>query len=150
MEPQFLAKPAFQVVGIPLNGKDRVSEIDALWDQLAACYAEIPHADPDQGYGVHRLHADRREYLAGLAVRKAGTIPAGMAAQQIPANVYAVFLHRGLATDLMQTIEEILRVWLPESGYHWAGDYFFEYYDDRFQPGSRDSVIFIYLPIREE
>ena len=150
MEPQFLAKPAFRVVGIPTNDKDHVSDVDALWDQLAACYDQIPDADPDQGYGVHRFHADRREYLAGLAVGTAGTIPVGMAAQHIPANAYAVFLHHGLATDLVQTVEQIFNVWLPGSGYHWAGRYYFEYYDDRFQPGSWDSIIFIYLPIREE
>ena len=55
MRSWLIYKPAFNVVGIALNGGDLSSHYDALWDQLASRYVEIPHADPDQGYGLHSL-----------------------------------------------------------------------------------------------
>ena len=149
MKPWLIYKPAFNVVGIPLNGGDLSRHFDALWDQLAARFAEIPHADPDQGYGLHSLTNHEPSYLAGLAVRKVEVIPEGMAARRFPANTYAVFVHHGLSTHLSQTVERIFVEWLPGSNYQLAGDFYFEYYDDRFQPGSPESVISIYVPVRQ-
>jgi predicted transcriptional regulator YdeE len=150
MKPWLLYKPAFNVIGIPHNDGDLNEKIDVLWDQLAARYAEIPHADPDQGYGVHKLANNEKSYLAGLAVDALSSIPDGMVAQFLPANAYAVFMHHGLMAHLADTVEMIFRTWLPGSAYQWAGEYYFEVYDDRFQPGSAESLILIYLPVKEE
>ena len=149
MKPWLLFKPAFNVVGIPLNGRDLSRQFDALWDQLAARYAEIPHVDPDQGYGLHSLTGHEQLYLAALAVREVDVIPEGMTARQIPPNTYAVFVHHGLSINLLQTVDRVFSEWLPGSSYQLAGDFYFEYYDDRFQPGSPESVISIYVPVRQ-
>ena len=149
MKPWLIYKPAFSVVGIPLNGGDLPRHFDALWDQLTARYAEIPHADPDQGYGLHYLVDDEHAYLAGLAVHQVDVIPQGMAARGIPPNTYAVFVHNGCSVHLPQTVERAFTEWLPASSYQLAGDFYFEYYDDRFHPVSPESVISIYVPVRE-
>jgi AraC family transcriptional regulator len=149
MKPWLIHKPAFHVVGIPLNGGDLARHDDALWNQLSARYAEIPHADPDQGYGLHSLTDHAYSYIAGLAVRQVDTIPEGMAARRVPSNTYAVFVHNGQSAHLPHTVERAFSEWLPGSSYQLAGDYFFEYYDDRFHPGSPDSLISIYVPVKQ-
>ncbi len=149
MKPWLLYRPAFNVVGIPLNGGDLSRQFDALWDQLAARYAEIPHVNPDQGYGLHSLADHEQAYLAALAVREVDVIPEGMTARQLPSNTYAVFVHHGLSAHLSQTVERVFSEWLPGSSYQLAGDYYFEYYDDRFHPVSPESLIFVYVSVRQ-
>ena len=60
-----------------------------------------------------------------------------------------LFLYNGLSAYLEQTVKMIFRDWLPSSGYQQAENFYFEYYDDRFHPGSPESVIFLYLPVRQ-
>ena len=149
MNPWLLYKPAITLVGLPLMDGELSKRYDALWDQLAARYAEIPHADPDQGYGLHSLADDAYAYLAGLAVGRVDVIPEGMTARLLPANTYAVFVHNGRIAHLPQTVEQVFAAWLPSSSYQLAGDFYFEHYDDRFQPGSAESVISLYVPVSE-
>jgi len=35
------------------------------------------------------------------------------------------------------------------TGYQTAGDFYFELFDDRFQPGSEDSILFIFFPVKQ-
>jgi len=149
LAPRIIYKPGFTLVGLACEEVPPGDRKDALWEALGECFNEIPHADPDAGFGVHILSGSDRQYLAGLAVRRAGVVPPGMAALTLPANAYAVFMHRGLSESLQETVKEIFNGWQPESDYEQAGAYFFEYYDDRFQPNSRDSVIFLWLPVKQ-
>jgi len=150
VNPWLVYKPAINLVGIPLQDGALSKHYDALWDALSARYAEIPYADPDQGYGLHCLNSVEPTYLAALAVNKIGVVPDGMAAKMLPANTYAVFSHHGLSEDLLQTVDRIFSKWLPGSSYQLAGDFYLENYDDRFQPGSAESVVSIYVPVIEQ
>ena len=148
LAPRVILKSAFTVVGLsrPLARLD--GDLEALWQELGDRYDEIPQADPDAGYGVHTRGDFGRTYLAGLALGlRAGDIPADMATIEIDAHAYAVFTHTGLLQDLPATVEDIFEDWLPGSSYAQAADFFFEYYDDRFTPGSPDSVAFLWVPV---
>jgi AraC family transcriptional regulator len=147
MEPRIIYKPAFTVVGFPLAGGELHRDRDSLWDQLASRYKEIPGADPDQGFGVHIFSEEGRNYIAGLAVMGDGRLPEGMAEQSLRSHAYAVFTHRGILRNLENTIREIFDTWLPHSGYRLADDFYFEYYDDHFQPDSADSLVFLFIPV---
>lgn len=149
MQPQIMYKPGFRVLGILLDGEDADAHIDRVWDQLAAHYAEIPQVDPDQGFGVHRFSEEGHLYLAGFALWQDGYHPDGLVEWAINPHAYAVFSHRGLAENLGETVASIFDAWLPGSGYQLAEDFYFELYDDHFQPGSADSVIFIFVPVVE-
>lgn len=145
MEPRIIYRPAFSVVGFAQNGGGGDGE--GLWAQLGAHYREIPHADPDVGYGVRSIMDGNPSYLVGLAVREEGPAPPGMTAARFTPNTYAVFVHRGRAEALAETVQAALGEWLPNSDYRLAGDRYFEYYDDHFDPGSDGSVIFIWVPV---
>ena len=148
--PRIIYKAGFTVVGIAREGEISGLDNDALWGELGERFAEIPHANPDAGFGVHYWVDSKQRYLAGLTVSENGTIPAGMAEQRFEAHIYAVFVHMGQVSGLAQTVEWVFKEWLPESYYERDGEFYFEYYDDRFQPGSRDSVVFLWVPVREK
>lgn len=153
MEPRIIYKPAFSVVGIsqPFTAWD--GQVDALWAQLEQRYLEISIADPDIGFGVHTWKDGKDRYLAGLALRKVpgrggmGPLPQGMTRLSFDPHAYAVFTHNGVMAGMTETISTIYEGWLPGSSYRSAADFYFEYFDDRFQPGSRDSVLFIFVPV---
>jgi len=150
LNPRIILKPAFTVVGLTCLEPELNGSTEALWAQLGERYQEIPQADPDAGFGVHTWGQTGRQYLAGLALRGgAGSsqCPHGMTTLQIEAHAYAVFTHTGLMRDLPDRVNHIYGEWLPGSGYRGAGDFYFEYYDDRFLPGSCDSVVFVYVPV---
>ena len=152
MEPRIVYKPAFSVVGIWQNGNPSNSTVDGLWERLGEHFPEIPCVDPDQGYGVHVKSGNEEKYLAGLMVRSgipAGKLPEGMALLSLEAHAYAVFHHSGRMIKIDSTLRAVFSTWLPNSGYQTAADFYFEYFDDRFQPGSDDSLLFIYVPVRE-
>jgi len=151
-ETRIIYKPAFKVAGIPLYlyGEKVESDLESVWEELAERYSEIPHTDPDQGFGVHTFSTEGHRYLAGLAVKKDGSLPAGMTELAICPNAYAVFVHRGILGNLEETVMEIFDIWLPQSGYTLAEEFYFEFYDDQFQPGSPDSVVFIFVPVVED
>jgi len=149
MEPRIIYKPAFTVIGICANG-DSADHTEALWDELGRRYCEIPGVDPDVGFGVHSFSNGGRSYLAGLALGSGAQtveVPGDMTALKIEAHVYAVFTHTGLLIHLPNTVGLIFEGWLPDSGYETGGDFYFEYFDDRFSPGSPDSVVFLWLPV---
>lgn len=150
LTPRIVYKTSFTVVGFAREGEISEQDNDSLWGRLGERYAEIPHADPDTGFGVHTWTDSKRRYLASLTVRENGVIPAGMTELSFDAHIYAVFVHTGQMSGLAQTVAWIFEEWLPGSGYERDADFYFEYYDDRFQPGSMDSVIFLWVPVREK
>ena len=151
MEPRIILKPAFTVVGVSCCGEKQVSSTEDLWAQLNMRFHEILGADPDTGFGVHCWNGSERKYLAGMAVRGVNNIevPEGMTSCQLKKHAYAVFPHYGLIMHLDETVNWIFNDWFPGSGYQVVENYFFELYDDRFQPGSEDSIVFIYVPVEE-
>ena len=95
MQPQFMTKPAFTVVGLLIHTKPMTLEIPKLWDQLVPRIGEIQHvAEPDVSYGLMD-HFDQQigalDYMAGNAVEKVVELPAGMIHWDVPANTYVVF-----------------------------------------------------------
>ncbi len=156
MEPQIIIKPAFTVVGLSHRGENLDGSTEDLWEQLNTRFQEITGADPDTGFGVHCWNGVERHYLAGMAVRggivgeEAPDVPEGMTACQLKKHAYAVFPHYGPVDQLETTIKWIFGKWLKGSSYKAVDNYFFELYDDRFQPDSEDSILLIYVPVEEK
>lgn len=148
MEPRIIYKPAFTVVGFAQAVDGGGGDHESLWEQLAARFREIPFANPDVGYGVHITRERTHSYLVGLGVTQAGgPVPAGMSHFAMGPQTHAVFAHSGWMVGLPQTVTAIYDTWLPKVGYRPAEDYYFEFYDDHFQPNSALSTIFIWVPV---
>lgn len=147
MNPCILLRPPLTLVGLACNGSQHGRLRDRLWAQIANRHSEILHADPDAGYGLHMFDNGNHRYLAGLAVNGPVVLPEGMTSFSLPQHAYAVFHHFGLLSTLDQTLLQIFDHWLPGSGYQQAADTYYEYYDDRFSPGSPDSLMFVNIPV---
>jgi AraC family transcriptional regulator len=150
MEPQFVAKPAFTVVGLLIHTKGKSPEIPQLWDQFVPRIGEIGHgAEPHVSYGLMD-HFDRAagtmDYMAGNPVESAIELPAGMSRWDVPANTYAVF--ETSIPSIGETFDYAFGTWLPNSGYQQVAAPYFERYGEDFSPDN--PVVSIYLPVEKK
>ena len=148
MKPRIIYKAGFTVTGLALDGDRQLQDREGLWERLGERFREIPQADPDVGYGVVWTRPeDGVRYLAGLSSGP-GASPQGMVTQRFNAQLYAVFHHTGSISNLPDTVTQVFEVWLPQVVYEVSGAYYFEVYDERFEPGEVDSIVFLWVPVR--
>ena len=148
MQPQFITKPAFTVVGLLIHPTPQSPEIPKLWDQFVPRMDEIQHQVAEHAtYGLMgNLNAETMvfDYMAGVAVTQITNLPPGMARWDVPANTYAVFEAR--LDNLGEVFGHIYNVWLPASEYDHAASPYFEYYGPDFNPHD-NPLLSVYVPV---
>jgi len=153
MEPKFVNKDAFIVVGMSYVGKNENQEIPQLWEVFNTRMKEIKSAE-NCCYGtcfgdVEGAAEGEFEYVACVAVEGTPDIPVGMVMREIPAYKYAVFTHHGSLKTLHDTYQYIYNTWLPQSGYELDGKFDMEVYDDDFNMDDWvNSKFYIYVAIK--
>ena len=153
MEPKFITRPAFSMVGMRYFGNNQNQEISKLWGAANQHMDKVKHVNPGWGaiglcVTVPDAPMGEFEYVAGLVVSKVEDLPEGFVVREVPSYQYAVFTHVGALTTLKDTYEYIYQTWLPQSGYQLAGNIDFEYYDQDFKDFAPDSRFYIYVPIK--
>ena len=151
MQPQFVTKPAFTVVGMLIHTKPMTAEIPQLWQQFSLRMGEVQYVvEPRVSYGLMD-HFDqelgRLDYMAGAAVSQAVDLPAGMTRWNVPENTYAVF--ETTLPNIGETFGTIYNSWLPTSGYQHVAAPYFERYGETFDPDDPTSKLSIYIPVEK-
>lgn len=106
--------------------------------QGTAAYGAMCGADPQ---------AQTFEYMTGVEVAALDALPPEYGRMRIPAQRYAVFIHRGHASTLHATWNAIWNEWLPRSGYQPANTPEFEVYGEGFDFRTGSGVIEIWASI---
>jgi AraC family transcriptional regulator len=157
MEPEIITKEAFKIIGMRYYGDNQKGEIKQLWDVFLPVEGRIKNRiHPDTGYGVcypveEPGSSNAFEYIAAVEVSCLDEIPEGMVGRTIPAQLYAVFTHKGSVDNIPETYQAIYAVWQPKSGYELVKAPDFEYYDERFNPDKPvSSELDIYIPVKRE
>ena len=154
MEPKFLEKHAFTVVGMRYFGSNPNNDIPKLWDRFIPRTCEITHRCNDTiCFGVCFPPEDKSEdgefeYVAGVETPANAPVPDGMVKRTVPAGKYAVFTHKGPVEKIDETMKFIAGDWHPKSGYTLAERPDFELYDHRFNADQEDSEFDIYIPLK--
>ncbi len=148
MEPKFVTKPAFTVVGLKSHGKNENNEIPETWTALMPRMEEIPvKPDSEYSYGVcgNMTEDGSFDYLAGFEVADDAEVPEGMARWDVPEQRYAVF------TCTLPTVREaydyIYNTWLPQSEYEHAPGPEFEAYGETFNYEDPESKMELFVPV---
>ena len=103
------------------------------WRQFLA-RTEVPGRIGANLYGVMcGSDVTGLEYMCGMEVESLADLPDGMGRMRVPEQRYAVFAHRGHASALGSTWQQIL-AWLPGSAYESAHKPDFEVYGPRVDP----------------
>ena len=148
MEPKFVTKPAFMLVGMKYVGKNQNQEIKDMWgkfDPHIEALAEKP-IQATYGWCGNTQSDGSFEYIAAVESSNAENLPEWAVVRMVPENTYAVFSHQGPLESLRDTYHYIYQTWLPQSGYT-AFPYDMEVYTEEFQGFAPDSVMYIYIPV---
>ena len=162
LQAQIVEKPALQVVGMEaafihaLSPQATNSQvIGPLWDSFVHRAREVPNRIGEEMVGVmysrpekERAHPDELQYIAAVRVSEVEKIPAGMVKRTVPTSTFAVFTHRGPIQKIGDTVREIYRVWLPQSGFRHAEIADVELYDHRFHCDRDDSELEYWISVK--
>ena len=88
------------------------------------------------------------EKWATAEVSEFQMIPEGMETYIIPSGLYAVFLHKGPASDGQKTFQYIFGTWLPNSIYALDSRPHFEILGEKYKNNDPDSEEEIWVPIK--
>jgi AraC family transcriptional regulator len=90
------------------------------------------------------------EKWAALEVADFSVIPEGMKLFELPAGLYAVFLHVGPASAGPTTFRSIYGTWLPNSNYELDARPHFEVLGEKYKNEDPASEEEIWIPIRNK
>ena len=64
-------------------------------------------------------------------------------------GLYAVFVHKGMASDFQKTVKAIHFDWLPSSGYELNGRRHFEILGEKYKNNHPDSEEEVWVPVKQ-
>lgn len=154
MDIKYKHIPSMQVIGLRYQGKNEHGEIGSTWTVFNKRAHEIKNIKSGAAYGVcgipSGLPEGEFEYICALPVEAVENVPEGMVARSLDAMKVAVFEHRGSVETLGETYTNIYQKWLPEAGLEPLKNGFdMEMYDNDFKDFSPESVMYIYVPVKE-
>ncbi|MBW6514368.1 MAG: GyrI-like domain-containing protein [Candidatus Syntrophosphaera sp.] len=153
-KPRFEKREAFLVMGLETKEVQEEEAYMKHWMSFFEIQEKIPEPVGNCIYGItyHGGGFDPQTgkgnvYFVGMEVREAVELPEVLHLHKVPPGYYAVFEHRGDIQNVSKAYEYIFGQWVFESGNKPAPQDMFERYDERFDPGSKDSVVEIWIPI---
>jgi AraC family transcriptional regulator len=125
-------------------------QIPVLWQRLVPWLGDIPERAGEETYGVcFSYGADGSfDYLAGVRVSEAVSLPTELTAIELPAANYAVFAHTGQISTIGATWMAIYQQWAPTSGCTLMGGPDFELYTEDFDPRTGTGLVEIWIPLK--
>jgi AraC family transcriptional regulator len=85
---------------------------------------------------------------AAIEVADFDQVPMGMDTLQIPSGLYAVFIHKGLASDGPKTYEYIFNTWMPASNFETDERPHFALMGEKYRHEDPDSEEEIWIPVK--
>ena len=148
MEPRYIDKEAFLVVGVPARGSPSSLPYDRLWGALDEHYPALEgHLLDPAGYGAYYPSGEEGvvEFIAGVAMREApDPLPAGLVAREVPAAHYAAF--SCTLREVGRSYGFIYGEWQPPAGY--AFDHVSPGLEVFAGGGGPDAPVEILIPLR--
>lgn len=85
---------------------------------------------------------------AAIEVADFSVVPKGMEIYEISGGQYAVFIHKGAASEFQHTFQYIFGVWLPQSDYVLDHREHFEVLGEKYKNNELDSEEEVWIPIK--
>lgn len=130
---------------------DSPQGLPAQWQRFGPFIGRIPKQVGKAAYGiVYNFDSDSNfDYMCGVEVENASSLPEGFQSLQAPRQKYAIFHHKGHVAGIRETIAAIWSKWLPGSGHQVAKGATLERYGPEFNPITGLGGFEIWVPIQE-
>lgn len=156
MQPQFVSIEPKMFLGICLEMSLSENRTEELWRSFMPRLKEI---ETRIGGNLYSLQVYDEDYFqkfnpgnvfkkwALAEVKNFSVIPDEMEPFELAGGLYAVFSHKGMGTEIFQTI---FTEWLPQSGYLLDTRPHFEILGEKYKQGSPDSEEEIWIPVKRK
>ena len=126
------------------------TQIPQQWMKFAPSIGQIPGQVGGSSYGVCWNYKPECgfDYLTGVEVSALASIPKEWKQLRMDAQRYAIFTHSGHVSAIPQTIDNIWKKWLPNTGLQVAESPCFERYTEQFNPQTGRGGTEIWIPIK--
>lgn len=127
-----------------------------LWQSFMPLRREIPNAAGTELYSLEvypsdffdEFHPDAVfEKWAAVEVTRLEKLPVDLEILTAPAGLYAVFLHRGPASEAIITYTYIFQTWLPASEYRLDNRPHFAVMGEKYKNDDPESEEEIWIPV---
>lgn len=109
--------------------------IPSQWERLSRYVGNIPGGIVGPAYGVcFNFKNNQFDYLCGIEVERAESLPREFGHVAIPAHRYAVFVIEHNIATIQRVLHTIWNQWLPASGYKIVKAPAVECYRENFDP----------------
>ncbi|HYG15930.1 MAG TPA: GyrI-like domain-containing protein [Bacteroidia bacterium] len=102
---------------------------------------------PDYSFHDFNPHAEFEKW-AVVEVTDFNPVPDGMETFTLTGGLYAVFIHKGPASEGERTFRYIFGEWLPSSGYQLDNRPHFELLGEKYKNAHPDSEEEVWIPVR--
>jgi len=154
MNPKIVEIQERKLIGM----RSKMSIIDnktgALFGRFMPRKKEITNTLSDGVYALQQYDFDQFtpelvfEKWACIEVRDFNNVPSEMETLILPAGKYAVFTHKGTTLDFVNSMQQFMEDWLPNSNYKIDSRPHFEYLgNDYLGPMNPESQEDVYIPI---
>lgn len=169
MQPRIIEPKQITLVGMSFYGDpfdthagwDEDNQIGLLWKRLFAfLQKDATFSSLSKSPAWYEVHIHTEETLVkGLFevfvgveadLNRLAELPAQLLVKNLPSTQYAVFTFEG--EEISSDWEKLLEAWMTASEYQSAGNYNFQYYDERFKGLERisESALDVYIPIKKK
>lgn len=154
MEPEIIAKPAMNVVGMVTQYDHDDLNLHLLWSAFKPYVGNILNCTGTDAFGIYESYEEYNEevnfsYVCAVEVSSFEHIPEGMTSRVIPEQTYAKFTHKGALANLHETLRYIWGSWLPKSKYEYLEKPDFELYPQGFNDNDPENILYLYIPVRK-
>lgn len=156
MQPQIVTIGPKKLLGLCIEMSLAENRTGELWRSFMPRLKEIETRTGnnlfslqvyDKDYFIKFNPVKEYEKWALAEVRNFSVIPDEMEPFELEGGLYAVFNHKGMGTEIFQTI---FSDWLPKSGYLLDNRPHFEILGEKYKQGSPESEEEIWIPIKEK
>lgn len=158
MEPGIILLSERKIIGMKMRMSYRNNLTFRLWSSFMTQRGKILNKKSDdlfsiqiygENFNFQKFDPDTEfEKIAGIEVENFDRIPEGMIPFTLEEGLYAVFHHKGPASEGEKTFSYILGTWLPQSGYVVDNRPHFEILGENYRHDDPDSTEDIWIPVK--
>ena len=157
MEPEIRTVAEKKLVGKRLSMSFTNNLTQQLWQSFMPVKKEITGVMGADLYSLQNYPpgfftpfnpAATFEKWATVEVAGFKKLPPGLETLILPAGLYAVFIHKGPASEGAGTFQYIFQTWLPASGYELDDRPHFEVMGAKYKNDEQDSEEEVWIPVR--
>lgn len=159
MEPRIEILKEKKLAGLKMEMSFANNKTRELWQMFMPGRAEIKNSLTTDLYSLEIYPPDFFEHFnptsafqkwAAIEMSDFDQVPANMSTITIPQGLYAIFIHKGAASDAAKTYQYIFSTWMPQSNFEIDDRPHFALMGSKYKNEDPDSEEEIWIPVRRK